>query len=89
VQLTQAVGQLPVHAHRVRQARDAEDAGVRRGDQDRDREHSHVGLDGAREGPEVDGLDRADDRVLGVASLFARNAEQRPAALLPAFDGQR
>ena len=79
VQPAQVVRHLPVHAHRVHEPRDPEHAGVRRRDEDRDRQDRHVDLREALERAELHVLDDAEDRVRGVAAVLLGDAEQRRA----------
>jgi hypothetical protein len=60
VQLAQAVGRLAVDAHRVDEARLADDPGVRRDQQDRRGEQSDVELAGLLQEAQVELLDDAE-----------------------------
>ena len=75
MQLAQAVRQLPGDAHRVDQARDADDRGVGGDEQDRGRQDADVELTGRLQRPEVDLLDDAEDRVAREAALVLGQAE--------------
>ena len=77
MQPPQPVGHLAVDAHRVHEPRDADQAGVRRDEEDRRGEQADVELARALQRAEVDRLDDAEDRIAGVAALVLRQAEQR------------
>ena len=72
MQAAQSVGHLAVDAHRVDEPRDADEAGVRRDEEDRRGEQADVELGRVLQRPEVDRLDDAEDRVAGVAALVLR-----------------
>ena len=77
VQLAQAVGHLAVQAHRVDQARDADDPRVGGDEEDRRRQQADVDLRGLLQEAQVQVLDDAEHRVAGEAALVLGDAEQR------------
>ena len=89
MQPTQAVRELPVDAHRVHQARDADDRGVGRDEQDRGRQDADVELTGRLQRPEVDLLDDAEDRVAREAALVLGQAELGLILAVDLLDGKR
>ena len=78
VQPAEDLGQLPVAGHRVRDPRGADHAGVRRHEQDRRREHADVDLEPVLErAVQVEVLDEPEHRVVRVAAVLGREAEER------------
>ena len=77
MQAAQPVRDLAVQAHRVHEPRHADDARIRRDEQDRRREQAHIDLAHRLQRPEVQVLDDAEDRVAGVAAMRLARAEQR------------
>ena len=71
VQAPQALGELAVLAHRVREPRDADQTRVGRYEEDRRGQDPDVDLGGAREPRrEVEAADHAEDGVVGEAALL-------------------
>ena len=77
----QALRQLAVARHRVRDAGRADDARVRRDEEDRGREHADVDLrDVERQPLQPEVLDDAEDRVVRVPALLRREREAASSA---------
>jgi hypothetical protein len=90
VDAAEHAGQLPVRRHRVRDPRGADDAGVRRDEQDRRREHADVHLQHVeREAREAEPLDDPEHGVVLVAALLGRQREERGLLAVDLLDRQR
>ena len=89
MQPAQAVGHLPVDAHRVGQPRNPEDPGVGGDEQDRRRQQPDVDLGRVLERPEVERAHDAEHGIAGVSAVLIVDPEQRLAVGSDATHRQR